>query len=161
VKVGPFFVAHAQAAKLIQPCEHPLPDPAPSAQSAAVFRVALRKKRDNASVTQTLSDRFSIVTTVTQHAARTMARASALSLQEWKASTSARACCGSISQGIPLRWMNTMPVRHALSAKGGLPPLGFAFATGMNGSINSHSPPGKSSMTIGRLRSVRMFRHSA
>jgi hypothetical protein len=46
-----------------------------------MFCIALRKKRDNESVTQTLPDRFGIVTTVTQHAVRTMARSSALSLQ--------------------------------------------------------------------------------
>jgi hypothetical protein len=99
VKVCAFFVAHAQAAKLIQPCERPLHDPAPSAQSAAVFRVALRKKRDNASVTQTLSDRFSIVTTVTQHAARTIARASALSLQEWNGINECEGLLGIVSVG--------------------------------------------------------------
>ena len=35
-----------------------------------------------------------------------------------------------------------MPVRHALSAKRGLPPLGFALATGMNGSTSFHNPSG-------------------
>jgi hypothetical protein len=56
VKVRPFFVAQAQSPELIQPSERPLDDPAPSAQSAAMFGVALRKKRDNASLTQTLPD---------------------------------------------------------------------------------------------------------
>jgi hypothetical protein len=36
-----------------------------------------------------------------------------------------------------------MPVRHALFAKGGLPPLGSALATGINGSISFHKPSGK------------------
>jgi hypothetical protein len=54
-----------------------------------------------------------------------------------------------------------MPARHALSAKRGLPPFGFAFATGINGSINSHSPSGKSSMAVARLPTLRMFRHFA
>lgn len=45
--VGPLFVAHAQAAELVQPGERPLHDPAPAAQSTAMFSVALRKKRDD------------------------------------------------------------------------------------------------------------------
>jgi hypothetical protein len=81
VKIRAFFVAHTQSPELIQPGERPIHHPAPSAQSATMFCIALRKKRDNASVTQTLPDRFGIVTTVTQHAVRTMARSSALSLQ--------------------------------------------------------------------------------
>ena len=64
MNVRPLFVAHAQAPELIQPSERPLHNPAPSAQSTAMFGVAFRKKRDNASVTQTLPDRFGIITTV-------------------------------------------------------------------------------------------------
>ena len=63
VDIGPLFVAHAQPPKLIQPSECPLHDPAPSPQSATVFCIALRKKRDNASVTQTLPDRLRVTTT--------------------------------------------------------------------------------------------------
>lgn len=71
-------------------------------------------------------------------------------------------CCGSISQGMPLRKTNTMPVRHALSSKRGLPPWGFAGARGRNGSISSHNPFGTSSAVIGGLslpfeRDVRRF----
>jgi hypothetical protein len=50
-----------------------------------------------------------------------------------------------------------MPVRHALSAKRGLPPLGFALATGINGSNQFPQPSGKSSMAIGQLPSTTMF----
>jgi hypothetical protein len=82
VNVSPLFVANAQSPELIQPCEGSLHHPAPSTQSAAVFCVALRKKRDDASVTQTFPDRFGIITTVAHHAIRTMARSSPLSLQE-------------------------------------------------------------------------------
>jgi len=82
VKVCPFFVAHAQSPKLIQPSERPLDDPAPLPQSATMFGVALRKKRDDASVTQTLPDRFGIITTVAKHAVGTMAGSSALTLQK-------------------------------------------------------------------------------
>jgi hypothetical protein len=56
VNVRPLFVAHAQATKLIQPGEGPFHNPPPSSQPAAVFGVALREKRDDASVTQTLPD---------------------------------------------------------------------------------------------------------
>jgi len=80
VKVRPFFVAHAQSPKLIQPSEGPFHDPAPSPKSATMFCVAHRKERDDASVTQTLPDRFGIVTAVTQHTVRTTAWASVLSL---------------------------------------------------------------------------------
>jgi hypothetical protein len=51
-----------------------------------------------------------------------------------------------------------MPVRHALSGKRGLPPLGVAWATGINGSTSSHSRSAKSSMAVGQLPSVGMFR---
>jgi hypothetical protein len=73
VNVGPLFVAHAQSPELIQPGEGSLHHPAPSPQSAAMFGVALRKKRDDASVTQTLPDRLGVITTVAQYAVRTMA----------------------------------------------------------------------------------------
>jgi hypothetical protein len=64
VNVRPFFVAHAQSPELILPGERPLHDPAPSAQPATVFCVALRKKRDDASFPQTLTDCLSVITTV-------------------------------------------------------------------------------------------------
>src|SRR5580704_12529284 len=38
---GSFLVSDAQSAKLVEPSERPLDDPAPSAQSAAMFGVAL------------------------------------------------------------------------------------------------------------------------
>ena len=50
-----------------------------------------------------------------------------------------------------------MPGRHALSAKRGLPPLGFALTTGINGSTTSHSPSDKSSMSIRQPPSVGML----
>ena len=80
MNVRPLFVANAQSSELIQPSERPLHDPAPSAQATAMFGVSFRKRRDDASVTQTLPDRFGIITTVAQHAVRTMARTPALTL---------------------------------------------------------------------------------
>jgi hypothetical protein len=79
----PLLVAHAQSPELVQPSEGPFDDPAPSPQSAAMFGIALRKKRDDVSVTQTLPDRLRVITTVAQYAIRTMPWASPLSLQSW------------------------------------------------------------------------------
>ena len=56
MNVGPFLVANAQPPELIQPSERPFHHPSPSTESTAVFGVALRKKRGDASVTQTLPD---------------------------------------------------------------------------------------------------------
>jgi len=83
VNVHPLFVAHAQSPELVQPSEGPFDHPAPSPQSAAMFGIALRKKRVDASVTQTLPDRLRVITTVAQYAIRTMPWASPLSLQSW------------------------------------------------------------------------------
>jgi hypothetical protein len=62
--VGSFLITDAQSPKLIEPSERPLDDPAPSAQSAAVFGVALGEPRYDAARTQTLPDCFRIITTV-------------------------------------------------------------------------------------------------
>jgi hypothetical protein len=51
VNVRPLFGAHAQSIELIQPSEGPFDHPSPSPESAAMLGVALRKKRDEASVT--------------------------------------------------------------------------------------------------------------
>jgi hypothetical protein len=83
VDVGALFVANTQAPELIHPGEGPFNDPPPSAQSAAMFGVALREPRDDVAGTQTSPDCLRVITTVTQHAIRTMARTSALSLQGW------------------------------------------------------------------------------
>ena len=80
MNVRPLFVANAQAAKLIELGEGSFHDPQPPAQSAVVFGLPLRKKRDDASATQTLPDRLSIITAVAQHAIRTTAGSSALPL---------------------------------------------------------------------------------
>ena len=53
MNVRSLFVAHAQSPELIQPSEGPFDHPSPSPQSAAMLGVALRKKKDDASVTQT------------------------------------------------------------------------------------------------------------
>jgi hypothetical protein len=55
VNVSPLFIANAQPPE-IQPGEGPFYDPSPSPQPAAMFGVALRQKRDDSSVTETLPD---------------------------------------------------------------------------------------------------------
>jgi hypothetical protein len=64
MNVSPLFVANAQPLELIQPSKGPFDHPAPSAKPAAMFGVALSKKRDDASVTQTLPDRLRVIATV-------------------------------------------------------------------------------------------------
>ena len=81
MKVCLFFVAHPQWSKLIQPGERPLDQPAPLPQSAAMFGVAPRKKRDDPSFTQTLPDRFGIITKVGKQAVGTMAVVRALPIE--------------------------------------------------------------------------------
>lgn len=58
---------------------------------------------------------------------------------------------GSISQGMPLRRTNKMPVRAARSATRGRPPFGFGFSGGNNGAICSHSLSSRSGRIL-RLR---------
>jgi hypothetical protein len=84
VNVRSLFVAHPQSPELIQPSEGPFDHPAPSPQSAAMLRVALCKKRYDASFTQTLTDGLRVIATVAQYAVRTTARSSPLSLQAWE-----------------------------------------------------------------------------
>jgi hypothetical protein len=62
MNVCPLFVANAQAAKMIEPGEGSFHDPPPLAQSAAVFGVALRKKRNDASAKQTTPVRRDVPT---------------------------------------------------------------------------------------------------
>lgn len=62
--IGTPFVADAQAPELIQPGECPFYNPPPSAQSTAVFRVAHRKQGYDVPGTQTLPDRFRVITPV-------------------------------------------------------------------------------------------------
>ena len=79
--VGSLLVADPQSAKLVQPGKGPFHDPSPSAQSAAVFSVAHREQRQNASVTQALPDRFRVIPAVAEHIIRSMAWAPPDALQ--------------------------------------------------------------------------------
>jgi hypothetical protein len=56
VKVRPFFIEYAQSPELIQPGKGSLHHPSPSAQSNAVFGVALGEPRHDVMVAQTLPD---------------------------------------------------------------------------------------------------------
>ena len=82
--VGPFVVADAQAAKLVQPGERPLHDPAPPAQAAAVRRCdASPDKGTNARVRRPVSDRRRVVAAIAEHAVWTTPRSAAFALQ-WR-----------------------------------------------------------------------------
>jgi hypothetical protein len=80
VNVRPLFVENAQPPELTQPGERPLHHPAPSALPRCLFGVALRKKRDDVTGTQTSPDCLGVITTVTSYAICTMVWTSALSL---------------------------------------------------------------------------------
>jgi hypothetical protein len=62
--VGSLLIANTQAAELIHPGEGTFYDPAPSAESTAMFGVALGKPRNDVATTQTLPDCFRVITTV-------------------------------------------------------------------------------------------------
>jgi len=62
--IGSFLIADAKSAKLIEPSERPLHDPAPSAQSAAMLGAALGEQRHDAALTETLPDCLGVITTV-------------------------------------------------------------------------------------------------
>ena len=64
VDVGPFFVANAQSAELVEPCEGSFHHPAPSSQSTAMFYVSLGEHRLRWEVKQTLADCLRVITTV-------------------------------------------------------------------------------------------------
>lgn len=81
--LGPLFVPHAQATELVQPREGTFDYPAPSAQPAAILRIAHRQQRHNVPGTQRTTDFLRVVGAVTQQAIRTMAGSSLLALKRW------------------------------------------------------------------------------
>ena len=62
--VGPLFVANTKSPELVQPGEGPFNYPAPSAQSTAMFSVALREPRHDVAGTQTSADCLGVITAV-------------------------------------------------------------------------------------------------
>jgi hypothetical protein len=64
VYVGPLFVANAQTPELKQPGEGSFYHPPPSTQSTAMLGVALGRERHDVASTQTLPDRFRVVTPI-------------------------------------------------------------------------------------------------
>jgi hypothetical protein len=81
VDVGPFVVADAQTAELIQPGERPLDDPAPPPQAAAVLGATHRQQRQNMTCAQAAPDRCRIIAAVAEHADRPAARSAVSTLQ--------------------------------------------------------------------------------
>jgi hypothetical protein len=63
--VGTLLMASAQSARLVEPGEGSLHDPSPPTETTAVFGVAHREQRDDATVVQTLPDCLRVITTVT------------------------------------------------------------------------------------------------
>jgi hypothetical protein len=62
--VGSPFVANAQSPELKQPGKGSFYHPPPSAQSTAMLGVAFGKERHDVASTQTLPDRFSVITSI-------------------------------------------------------------------------------------------------
>lgn len=83
MKIRPFFVAQAESPELIQPGEGSLHHPSSLAQATAVFGIALCKKRENASVTQTAPDRLRVITAIAAHTIRSATRPTPVSLKSW------------------------------------------------------------------------------
>ena len=79
--VGPLVVSHTQAAKLIQPGERPLHDPAKLTEAAPMPRAARGQQRDNVARPQPSPDGLRVVRAVAQHAVGTTAGSSSLALE--------------------------------------------------------------------------------
>jgi len=62
--VGSLLVANTQAAKLIKPSEGPFHHPSPSAESTAMFGVALGEPRNDVASAQTLPDCLRVITAI-------------------------------------------------------------------------------------------------
>lgn len=65
--IGAAFIAHAQAAKLMQPGERALHHPAVHAQATAVFGVAPRQEGFDAPLAQRLAMRLGIIGPIPLH----------------------------------------------------------------------------------------------
>lgn len=79
--ICPFLIPHAKTAKLIQPREGVFHDPAPSSQTAAMFRVALCEERQDVAGTQSATDFLRVVGPVPQYAIGATARPTTQSLE--------------------------------------------------------------------------------
>jgi hypothetical protein len=80
VDVDPLVVPDAQATNLIQQGKRSLNDPAPSAETTAMFRSAHREHWQNVANPQTIADHLRVVRAVTQHAVGPAPWASSLAL---------------------------------------------------------------------------------
>jgi hypothetical protein len=65
--------------------------------------------------------------------------------------------CGSISQGMPLRSTNRMPLRAARWAIRGRPPFGFGGSDGMSGAITAHRSSDTRGAAIPRQQPIARF----
>jgi hypothetical protein len=83
VNVGPFVVADAQAAKLIQPGKCPFDDPTPAPEATARLGAAHRDQWENPTDSQAVADRFRVVAAIGDDAIRSTPRSAAFAL-EWR-----------------------------------------------------------------------------
>ena len=66
--VGPFVVADAQAAKLIQPRKRPLHDPALAAQTTAMLGAAHRPAAAECGGSHTMPNALRVISAIAEHA---------------------------------------------------------------------------------------------
>ena len=91
-----------------------------------MFGVALREKRDDVPGTQTLADCLRIITSVAQHAVRTMAWSSSLSLQERDGVNQRESLLRIVTIGpgeLNSQW-NSAPVANQMALATELSPIG-------------------------------------
>ena len=79
--VGPFVVADAQPAKLIQPRKRPFHHPSPASQAAAVPRSTDGQQRVNVAGAQTVTDGLRIIRAIAENAVRTVPWSPSLALE--------------------------------------------------------------------------------
>jgi hypothetical protein len=74
VHICSFFIPQAKTTELVHPREGAFHDPAPSSQTAAVFRIAHCEQRQDVAGTQSTTDVLCVVCPVPQYAIRATAR---------------------------------------------------------------------------------------
>ena len=83
VDICSFFVPHAKTTELIKPGKGAFHDPAPSPQTAAVFRIAHCEQGQDAAAAQSATDVVRVVGPVPEDALRPTARPTTQSLERW------------------------------------------------------------------------------
>src|ERR1700747_3341530 len=76
-----FLIPQTKTTELVQPREGTFYDPAPSSQTAAVFRIAHCHQRQDVTCTQSTADFLCVVGSISQYAIGTTARPTTQALQ--------------------------------------------------------------------------------